>query len=58
MTPCPSCHHVHCAAWVTVVGRFQPVPTGYRAATPGAPVRATRVEAETDACAAMSGGNA
>lgn len=49
--PCPSCGHVHSRADAAAVGRFRPSgPTGYRAV--GGPVRATRAEAETDACTA------
>ena len=47
---CPACGHaVHETA---AVGRFQPGgPSGYRdPLDPGAPIRATRAEAEADVC--------
>jgi len=41
---------------VRAVNRFHlGGPTGYRAVTLDAPLRATRAEAMADACAAMSG---
>ena len=50
MTTCPRCGHaLHETA---ALGRFQPaMPSGYRDMhDPGAPIRATRAEAEADVC--------
>lgn len=48
---CPRCGHTGTHP-TYAVGRFQPDgPTGYRdLADPGAPLRATRAEAEVDVC--------
>lgn len=49
--PCPDCGHVHTAADIYAVGRFNPGGTiGYRARYPGAPLRASRDEAAKDLC--------
>lgn len=53
---CPERGHVHCSDDVTAIGRFAAGgPLGYRAAdVPGAPLRPTRAEAESDKCAHRS----
>ena len=48
--PCPDCGHVHTTADTWAVGRFAPGPIGYTARYPGAPLRASREEAEKDMC--------
>ena len=49
--PCPDCGHVHTAADIYAVDRFNPDgPIGYRAREPGAPLRASRDEAAKDLC--------
>ena len=56
MTPCNLCTYQHTPDLVRAVNRFHlGGPTGYRAVTLDAPLRATRAEAMADACAAMSG---
>ena len=48
---CPICRHVHTSRDAYAVGRFTPDgPQGYRAATAGTPLRATRAEAVADEC--------
>lgn len=55
MTPCPACAHIHGSDYARAVGRFRPEgPTGYRARSGGL-LRATRAEAEADACRQRSG---
>lgn len=48
--PCPDCGNTHSAGDIHAVGRFRPAGVlGYRARS-GGPLRATRAEAEADAC--------
>lgn len=56
---CPDCQQIHCGTDTVAVGRFRPEgPLGYQAvgtlgiADPSMPLRATRAEAEADACRA------
>lgn len=52
---CTSCGTVHPSDLARALGRFGgPAPAGYRAIYDGAPVRATREEAEQDACAKIA----
>lgn len=47
---CPTCHRVHDAGWVIALDRFGSAPR-YLALGAQTPPRATRAEAEADACA-------
>lgn len=50
-TPCPTCGWWHASDDTQAVNRFAAGGSvGYRAAYLGAPLRATRAEAESDAC--------
>lgn len=50
-TACATCGWWHASDDAHAINRFAVGgPTAYRAAFPGAPVRASRVEAELDAC--------
>ncbi len=51
MTACPLCGATHVSTDTVAMHRFDPnQPTTYRALDPFAPERATRAEAERDAC--------
>ena len=51
MTACPLCGAIHTSTDTVAMHRFDPnQPTTYRAHYPFAPERATRAEAERDAC--------
>lgn len=54
---CEDCGHVHVATDTTAVGRYRvDGPLGYRStASPAAPLRITRHEAEQDTCEARQG---
>lgn len=55
MSPCPACTHIHDSDAARAIGRFRPEgPLGYRARSGGL-LRATRAEAEADACRQRSG---
>ena len=51
MTACPLCGATHTSTDTVAMHRFDPNrPTAFRALYPFAPERATRAEAERDAC--------
>ena len=48
--PCPDCGATHTSTDTCAVGRFLPTGPEFRARYDGAPLRATRAEAERDMC--------